>query len=286
MLMLTALAAASLAVTPVCSWDRPGRNRFTGDPVAAVDNYADIPPDIRKALQTKMATRAYDDMVVIGRFSIRGKHHYIGLRDMHFGANSMCRQVTREKWATDAQERALVYTVNGYSIIVPTVCTNVSRIDIRRSAEKVPGGSAVDDKEPLPPTAALIPDPPKVTDPGDRRYSLSLMYAIPTALRVPGGSGSSFEDTATTPPSITAAPPALPFIVPSAPPPAFGPYPVVPPQYSGPPNMIVPPGGDPSNPVPVDVVPATVVPELSTWMLILLGLGFIGIARRLTTSRM
>lgn len=128
---LAAAAALSGPVAPQCSWDRPGANAFHGDVVAAVDRYLDIPPAARAALKARMAKRQYDDLAVITRDTIRGRHEYDNLRDMHFGAGTICRTITRTKWEARAQERGLVYCEGEHCLIVPTVCRNVSRVTRR-----------------------------------------------------------------------------------------------------------------------------------------------------------
>jgi hypothetical protein len=124
-----ALAASAGATLPQCNWDRPGVDPFMGDLVAAVDRYQDIPAATRAKLKARMQTRNYDDIAVIERDSIHGKASYAPeIRDMHFGAGSVCRTVTRVKWTAQMQERGLVYCEDGQCILVPTVCRNVSRI--------------------------------------------------------------------------------------------------------------------------------------------------------------
>ena len=113
-----------------CSWDRPGRNAFTGDVVGAIDRYSDIPTPVRVRLKERMQAREYDDMVDIRRDSVKGKFEYASaIRDMHFGSDRVCRQVTRTKWTAKTHERGLVYCEGEHCILVPTVCRNVSRID-------------------------------------------------------------------------------------------------------------------------------------------------------------
>ena len=131
-LVLAALLAASpvaASALPSCSWNQPGHNPFLGDVVAAVDRYADIPPAQRSRLKARMARRDYDEIVSIRRDSIVGQARYgAEIRDMHFGTGQVCGQVNRAAWATDAQERGLVYCEGEHCILVPTVCRNVSRI--------------------------------------------------------------------------------------------------------------------------------------------------------------
>lgn len=165
-LVLGAALAASAATLPACSWDRPGRNVFKGDTVAAVDRYDDIPADVRAKLKARMAERRYDEVATIRRDSIEGRYAYSGLRDMHFGQNQVCRTVTRDKWAPEAVERGLVYCESGHCLIVPTVCRNVSRVD--RGAASAPAAGASPGGEGKPgaavatatPTDELVFDPP------------------------------------------------------------------------------------------------------------------------------
>ena len=114
---------------PSCSWDQPGHNPFVGDVVAAIDRYQDIPVDVRARLKQRMTQRDYDDIVSIRRDSLAGKYGYDPvIRDMHFGVDRVCTQVSRQKWAAEQQERGLVYCEGSQCILVPNVCSNVSRI--------------------------------------------------------------------------------------------------------------------------------------------------------------
>ena len=126
---LAAVPALTTKRSSSCSWDRPGHNPFVGDLVASIDRYTDIPQATRERLKQRMAVRDYDDLVSIKRDSISGKKSYDPrIREMHFGENSMCREVTRTKWTPQMEERGLVYCEAGHCILVPTVCRNVSRI--------------------------------------------------------------------------------------------------------------------------------------------------------------
>ena len=127
--LLAAALSASSATLPSCSWDRPGAFPFSGDVVAAVDRYTDIPAPVRAALKRRLEQRQYDEIAVIGRDSITGKARYRPeIRDMHFASGTVCRTVTRSRWAANAQERGLVYCEAEHCLIVPTVCRNVSRV--------------------------------------------------------------------------------------------------------------------------------------------------------------
>jgi hypothetical protein len=129
--LATRAAGAEALTTRVetCSWDRPGRNPYMGDVIAAVDHYPEIAPDVRTRLKQRMARRDYDDLVVIRRDGITGQATYGGtIRDMHFGTHQVCGTVSRSGWSAQMQERALAYCEGTECILVPTVCRNVSRI--------------------------------------------------------------------------------------------------------------------------------------------------------------
>ena len=152
-----AASAASGATLPTCSWDRPGVNPFMGDVVAAVDRYQDIAPATRSKLKARMARRDYDDIVSIERDAIVGKAQYGGeIRQMYFGAGSICNTVTRARWTPQMQERGLVYCEDGQCILVPTVCRNVSRIN-RLAARPLAAGSGGGDAAPSSPLALADP---------------------------------------------------------------------------------------------------------------------------------
>ena len=170
-----------------CSWDRPGRNAFTGDVVAAIDRYRDIPTPVRMKLKQRMAARQYDDLVDIRRDSIDGKFSYAAaIRDMHFGAGKVCREVTRQRWTDQMPERGLVYCEAGHCILVPTVCRNVSRID--RGPDLVAGELL----QLAPPGAG----PSGTAAPGDRREGPLAAAATPAAPAAPPITSSFAEAVA------------------------------------------------------------------------------------------
>lgn len=118
-----------------CDWSDPGVNPFTGNRAAAVMQYADIPAPIRQVLAARVAARQYDDVATLSAAGISSPAGtYSGLRSMYFGTNRRCDVVTRSTWPFDRVERALRYTEAGYTVLVFTVCGNVSRADL------VPGG--------------------------------------------------------------------------------------------------------------------------------------------------
>jgi hypothetical protein len=145
MSLLFAVALAA-AVQPTCSWDRPGLNPYTGSPAAAIDRYTDIPAAVRSTLKRRIQEHQPDDNVNITRDSIGGKSQYNpAIRDMHFGAASVCSTVTRNRWAETRSEPAAVYCVGEHCILVPKICGNVSRISRQPPAVAQQAAKAEDD---------------------------------------------------------------------------------------------------------------------------------------------
>jgi hypothetical protein len=171
--LAVALAAVS-TVEPSCSWDNPGANRYRGTASAAIDRYADIPERVRATLKRRMEENQPDDRVAITRDAITGRNRYAPeIRDMHFGAASVCHTVTRAQWSASRSEPAAVYCVGEHCILVPKICGNVSRItrieagDRKAAAYRAPaaavagggGGAGGGDGAPVGRNhAALLPD--------------------------------------------------------------------------------------------------------------------------------
>lgn len=114
-----------IAAAAVCSWNQPGVNPYRPEPVRALASYK-LSPAQRDGLTKKMLARKYDDLVEITPGSIKGKHTYSDLRNMHFGQGMVCASVDRSRMPKS--ERALVYCVDGACVAVPTVCNNVSMV--------------------------------------------------------------------------------------------------------------------------------------------------------------
>ena len=248
MSLVAALAlAASTATLPSCSWDRPGVNPFMGDVVAAVDRYQDIPAATRAKLKTRMQKRQYDEMVEIRRDAILGKGSYRSeIRDMHFGAGSVCRTVTRSKWTDQTTERGLVYCEDGQCILVPTVCRNVSRIERA-------------------PARAAAAEPPLAKAPEEMPLEFEPPAAGAPEGALGGGAPStppgSFSDLSTNAPVIPGG-----TTTPTTPGGGFTPLP----GGNGDPGVI---------PLPPTPVPPP-VPEPGTWAMFALGLGALGLLGR------
>jgi hypothetical protein len=153
--ILTASASATAGTT--CNWNSPGSNPQIGDKIASLENYKDIPADVRAELGKKMAAKKYDDHVVIGRNYIRGNQDYVNARDMHWGQNKICfGEVVRSAWKETQTHRALVYSYAGYSIAVASVCGNVFRLDIIAGG----GGGGNSSAPPADSSVPAIPDEP------------------------------------------------------------------------------------------------------------------------------
>ena len=147
---LAVTLAALSTVQPSCSWDRPGVNPYTGNANAAIDRYTDLPPAVRAELKKRIASKQPDDMVNITRDAITSDSTGVydpAIRDMHFGAASVCHTVTRNKWTKSRRESAAVYCAANHCILVPKICGNISRITrpaapVAHTAESDAGGRA------------------------------------------------------------------------------------------------------------------------------------------------
>lgn len=126
---LAVTLAMLTTIEPACSWDHPGVNRYRGTLGAALERYTDIPAQVRSTLLRRMHENQPDDRVTIARDAITGRYRYeTEIRDMHFGAASLCRTISRAGWRADHRESAQVYCVGEYCILLPKVCGNVSRV--------------------------------------------------------------------------------------------------------------------------------------------------------------
>lgn len=118
------------AMGRTCDWSIPGDNKFLGSRDKAVMAYEHIPLEIRKVLAERVRNRQHDSMVTINQRGIVGPDAtYSDLRMMYFGLNSLCEKIIRPTWAFDRIERGLEFTEGGHTIIVWTVCGNVSIAD-------------------------------------------------------------------------------------------------------------------------------------------------------------
>ncbi len=259
-LLLSLALAASGATLPTCSWDRPGVNPFMGDVVAAVDRYTDIPEATRNRLKARMATRDYDEVVSIGRDAIVGKAQYSSeIRQMYFGANSVCNTVTRAKWTQKMQERGLVYCEGVQCIVVPTVCRNVSRIT--RLAPAAAAAAAAPAVARADPQSQLDLEPTGAGNLGGGAPGASGAPAAPGSFAQGAGGGLDGGAPGNFPSSL----------------PSFGSGNPVGPSLGGGNVPFLPPAV--TNVVP-NVPPLPAVPEPETWAMLLLGLLTVGVATR------
>jgi hypothetical protein len=158
MSLLFATAAVTAAtMVPACSWNAPGRHPYRGTAMEAVSRYVDIPAPTRARLVAKMAAGRADDDVVIRRDAIEGRGSYEPtITDMHFGRQTVCERVTRERWPAAAREPAKVYCADGHCLIVPRICGNVSRIRTVTAGGGT-GGAAGAPGHPLRPGSIPVP---------------------------------------------------------------------------------------------------------------------------------
>ncbi|TWI69239.1 putative secreted protein with PEP-CTERM sorting signal [Pseudoduganella lurida] len=254
-LLLATAALTAASIVPACSWNEPGRHPYRGTPAEAVSRYIDIPPATRQRLVEKIVRGAADDRVVITRDDILGRQTYAPqITAMHFGRQTVCEQVTRERWAVTARQPAAVYCADGECLIVPKICGNVSRVHAIAAGGGTGGRAATGGSM----TGRTMPaHAPEVdVDAADAMAQLATMPAARTAtgsmestgyapFGAFGGSGGS-DDTPQ--PPRTAYGPAMPVLAP------YGP-----------------------------VVGGTVspVPEPAIWLLLLVGMGALGLYTRL-----
>lgn len=275
---------ATLAIVSFCSWDNPGADPYRGPVAASVHRYKDIPKDVRDKLQARMEKKQYDEVATISRDRIHGKHEYTGLRDMHFGNGRICETVSRTKWKPDAVERGLVYCEKEHCIIVPTVCNNVSRVTRVPKQDPAPKGGGGGSAPPVVPPAS--PELPATTGSGGTPTPIDpVTVAVPPLLPVAPPPGTFNEGSRPwAPPVFFPSPPSWFPWVPAPVPPGTTPpeLPEVSPEL--PPELppVMPPVFPPLPPVlpPIDQPPVGVIPEPSTYALLLGGLGMLALVRR------
>jgi PEP-CTERM motif len=143
-----------------CEW-QGGQDRYSGTVASAVAAYG-FPIATQRALIEAFERREFE-AVVIDRESIRGKtHDYADLRDMHFGARGICRNVSRIRWTDQQVETALIFCAAGECVAYPAVCGNVARVrrlDADRPTEPAVVYGGADTGLIAAPDAALIAGP-------------------------------------------------------------------------------------------------------------------------------
>lgn len=133
LLFMLVVTPSQSAILESCSWDNPGANPYTNTVPVALAHYMDVAPATKAKLERRMLARQYDDLVTITRDQITGTHSYQPqITDMHFGGKTtkpqICLTTPRDKWAIKRKEIGLVYCEDRTCIMVPTICNNVSRI--------------------------------------------------------------------------------------------------------------------------------------------------------------
>lgn len=112
-----------------CSWDRPGQNPYMGTMAEAVARYKDIPAHDRAMIIKAINEKKYDDIVLITREKIIGATDYRPeITNMHFGNGTICKTTSRKGWEHSRIERALVFSTPNVTVMIPTICRNVSII--------------------------------------------------------------------------------------------------------------------------------------------------------------
>lgn len=108
------LAGLSTSANSTCDWSRPGEDPYIGRPVTAVHSFKSMPWLARHLLSQRVGTGTPNDLIEIGKSSIRGaKWTYANeIRNMHFGsAGRVCPSVSREGWMPSHIETGAVWCV-------------------------------------------------------------------------------------------------------------------------------------------------------------------------------
>jgi hypothetical protein len=126
--MLSVLLLASTVSS--CVWNKPGENPYTGSVVSAIQKDTSIPAETRAKLVSRAENRKYDDVVTIttDRIESENSKYSPNITKMNFGSSGKVCEIVTRSWPASTVERGLVYCEDGYCILVPTVCNNVSRI--------------------------------------------------------------------------------------------------------------------------------------------------------------
>jgi hypothetical protein len=122
-----------------CAWDNPGSNPYMGTMTDAIARYTEIPSADRAMLIKAINEKKYDDIVLITRDKIIGSTEYSPhITNMHFGMSTVCKNTSRKTWDKNRIERGLVFSTPNVTIMIPTVCRNVSIIHKAKPVEVTP----------------------------------------------------------------------------------------------------------------------------------------------------
>lgn len=139
-LALACSAVQAASVKDTCEWSLPtGTAAYMQELSVAVNSYVEIPADARALLVAAINKRQWIAQVEIRRSGIKSltfgdQAEYSDLREMHFGDGSVCRSLTMGTWPESHAENALIYeavspsTGKPYTVAIPSICRNVSRI--------------------------------------------------------------------------------------------------------------------------------------------------------------
>lgn len=111
-----------------CKWGKPGANPFKGDRLSAL-LVEGVDPESAKELASRIERGLSDGEVIFSNTSIRersGDLEFVNNYAMAFG-NSVCFN-TKTNFEIGHYELAALYRHNGYYIVVPYVCGNITRL--------------------------------------------------------------------------------------------------------------------------------------------------------------
>lgn len=147
-LLIAGLASSASAT---CDWSNPGQDPYTGRPDGAVYAFKSMPWLARHLLAQRVATGAPDDLITIGKDSIKGsKWTYANeIRNMHFGGSGqICPDVSRGGWEPEHVEPGQVWctrlplTLTRHCVARADVCGNYFQVtqvgSVRAAANTVP----------------------------------------------------------------------------------------------------------------------------------------------------
>jgi hypothetical protein len=127
--VLAALGTTVAHAAP-CDWSKPGAAPYRGQSVETALAAYDMPEHARAEIAGKVKTMLEDGIALITRDKITSPQGSVwGLRDMHWSGGMCTGPVSRQGWAADRVEAALIYCSGPHCIAIPVVCGNVSRIE-------------------------------------------------------------------------------------------------------------------------------------------------------------
>lgn len=131
LLLASACATTAGAGPTTCRWDNPGANRSLVPAAEAIMRLAEIPLSERRTLADMAGAggkpRHSWRQVTVTRDQIDGGR-YIELRNMNWGAQGrICvGPVDRSRWPASEVQRALLYQVGPWAVLVFSACGNVA----------------------------------------------------------------------------------------------------------------------------------------------------------------